>query len=267
MFQRWLHELIITAFAVLLVAITLGMVLTVSANRIEPTKPAPLPVPTISLSRVELPNPAIELTTEIPLQIDVEPTMSLVDMPAETPTPPVSASHPKNPIQTSSEPKPQSVPLKTLPVKPVAVATVPATADVSFTNAFTERVFALTNEFRITQGLAPLKMSVALTKNATTYSASMLKNKRLNHTDILGCDLNCRFLRDGFTAQSWGENLAHYSFENKPTVEEVAQFFMREWQKSAGHRANLVSSVFTQTGIGISKNNTSIYVAVHFSRP
>ena len=56
-------------------------------------------------------------------------------------------------------------------------------------------------------------------------------------------------------------------YEEQPTAAYVADFFMSQWIKSAGHRENLLSATFTKQGIGISVDATSVYVVVHFALP
>jgi uncharacterized protein YkwD len=57
------------------------------------------------------------------------------------------------------------------------------------------------------------------------------------------------------------------SFQRRRSAEEVASFFMTQWQKSAGHRENLISPFFTDQGIGVAVSPTSIYVTVQFAKP
>lgn len=147
---------------------------------------------------------------------------------------------------------------------------VPANTDTSITNfnkALVTEIERQTNIFRINNKRAPLSFDTNLTKNATQYSTHLLTNKYLSHTDLHGCDITCRFAHKGYSATAWGENLALLSFEEQPSVEYVANFFMTQWQKSAGHRENLLSKTFTNQGIGIAVDRTNIYVVVQFARP
>jgi len=259
-----MNELSVITFAALLIISTLGMVVTVSAERTAGELVADavtLVEPLADIETMEYPAPAEILVIN---SIDSHP-----DTKSQTEPVVVNANLTqqikKTIITLLAAP---SSPRNTSQLQNSALVISTATNQVeSFNAMFAQRVFTLTNQYRTEEGLTALNTSPTLNINATSYSAYMLANKLMNHTDLFGCDLACRFLRDGYTARSWGENLAHYSFSEEPTVEEVAQFFMREWKKSAGHRANLVSPVFTETGIGISRNNNSIYVAVHFSLP
>lgn len=124
-----------------------------------------------------------------------------------------------------------------------------------------------TNAFREDHNLPSLRYERELEKNAQKYSTLMLSKNFFSHVDKDGCDLTCRFNANGYQAQTWGENLAMYEFSTRPSAEEVASYFMKEWQKSAGHRENLLSSAFTHQGIGVAVDGDSIYVTVDFSKP
>jgi len=139
--------------------------------------------------------------------------------------------------------------------------------DQTFDTLLSERIHTLTNELRIKNNLTPLQTDSTLVKNASSYSATMLKSTFLSHTDTHGCDMSCRFKKDGYVAQAWGENLATLSFDDQVTVEYVAQFFMRAWEKSDEHRANLLTSAYTREGIGIARDAHTIYVTVQFAKP
>jgi len=124
-----------------------------------------------------------------------------------------------------------------------------------------------TNAIRAKEDLSPLQRDTSLEKNAKSYSVSMQKTGTMSHTDASGCDLNCRFEGYGYEALSWGENLATMNFSQLPSAKEVAATFMKEWQKSAGHRKNLLSSNFTHQGIGIAVGKNDLYVVVQFAKP
>jgi uncharacterized protein YkwD len=123
-----------------------------------------------------------------------------------------------------------------------------------------------TNEFRKKNNRLPYTTDSALKQNARGYSQTMLKNNFLSHTDKNGCDLICRFKADGYVASTWGENLAQIEFTDTPTPNEVADFFMDGWEKSSGHRKNLLSAEFERQGIGIAIGTKAIYATVHFAK-
>lgn len=139
--------------------------------------------------------------------------------------------------------------------------------DTEYINQITKHIEQKTNAFRIDAGLLPLSHDKALENNAKVYSEAMQDANLLSHTSTDGCGLTCRFARDGYKAYSWGENLAMMSYNRSQSAEEVASFFMSMWKKSAGHKENLISPLFTNQGIGIAVSPTSVYVTVHFAKP
>jgi uncharacterized protein YkwD len=124
-----------------------------------------------------------------------------------------------------------------------------------------------TKKLRIEQSLSSYMSDTKLAASAKKYSAKLLKGNYLAHIDTDGCDLTCRFSESGYQASSWGENLAMMEYDEEPSAEYIATYFMTQWQKSDGHRKNILSPVFTNQGIGVSVQNGKIYVVVHFALP
>lgn len=158
-----------------------------------------------------------------------------------------------------------------LPTQPIVSAasnvTQSALADHTFAAELITLIEQRTNAFRKRQGLDSLTHEPTLERNARRYSQTMLEGNFLAHTDESGCDLTCRFTADNYRAQAWGENLARLEFSDTQTPADVADYFMTEWQKSAGHRTNLLSAVFTHQGVGVVHTDNRIYVTVHFALP
>ena len=178
-------------------------------------------------------------------------------------------------LAISKIPPVQKVSTKTADVTSVPTASnVPITVDAELkidTQAFIEKLSALieqeTNVFRKRHDLLPLQKDVSLAQNAREYSYEMLTGDFFAHTNNSGCDITCRFNKSGHAVTAWGENLAVIHFHTLPSAQEVATYFMNEWQKSAGHRDNLLSPQFTHQGIGIAFDESSVYVTEHFARP
>jgi uncharacterized protein YkwD len=149
-----------------------------------------------------------------------------------------------------------------------AVTPPPSKEDTAtFETELRQMIISETNNFRKKNKVSLLSYEYTLEKNARAYSRTLLSGNFLSHTDTKGCDMSCRFKRDGFVAQAWGENLAVLKFSDMPSAREVATYFMREWEKSEGHRENLLSPKFTHQGIGVAISNKAIYVTVQFADP
>jgi uncharacterized protein YkwD len=163
-----------------------------------------------------------------------------------------------------------------LPEPTVTVAPAPTTQKVTVANndnnsAYMQELASLihaqTNAFRKKNGLPALTSDARLEQNAQGHSRQMLKEDFFSHTNTNGCDFTCRFQASGYDAQTWGENLGQYSFSDFPRAESVASYLMKGWQKSSGHRENLLGEAFTSQGIGIAMDNGTIYVTVDFAQP
>lgn len=124
-----------------------------------------------------------------------------------------------------------------------------------------------TKKLRTEQSLPTYTSDAQLAASAKKYSTKLLQGNYLAHIDNSGCDLTCRFSESGYQASSWGENLAMMEYDEEPSAEYIANYFMTQWQKSAGHRKNILSPTFTHQGIGVSVQSGKIYVVVHFALP
>jgi uncharacterized protein YkwD len=98
------------------------------------------------------------------------------------------------------------------------------------------------NAYRAQNGLAPLKVSVALTKSAKWLSADMAVNDYLDHTDSLGRNFSRRISAFGYRGSLRSENVAGGSSAAPATLEQ--------WKQSAPHRKNLLNRNLKVIGIG-----------------
>ena len=201
---------------------------------------------------------------------DTEATIIIKELSTTTPEATVSVAKTSPTIAPKA---PQTVAVSKTLITPVltknklAVPKSTETTMTKFEKALIEEIEKQTNEFRRAHKRDPFATDGDLAKNATSYSTHLLSNTYLSHTNIQGCDITCRFADNGYKAQAWGENLAVLSFNEQPSVEYVANFFMRQWEKSAGHRANLLSKAFTNQGVGVAFDQNKIYLVVQFANP
>ncbi len=122
--------------------------------------------------------------------------------------------------------------------------------DASFTSASTWRpesveceFLGLINNYRKSNGLGSLTLSLTLGAAAEHHSIDMAKNNIFSHT-----------LSDG---TSWAKNMADHGYpSNTSRAENIAagrstasQVFTR-WKSSSGHNANMLSSKYNAIGIG-----------------
>jgi uncharacterized protein YkwD len=105
-----------------------------------------------------------------------------------------------------------------------------------------ESFLTLINQYRTTNGLQPLTVSVNLNRAATWMVADLSAKSYFSHTDSLGRVPSERISDCGGTAAS-GENLA------AGTRLETAQQVFAVWRASSGHNLNMLYADYTQIGI------------------
>lgn len=126
----------------------------------------------------------------------------------------------------------------------VTAGTAQAAADGSPAPLSTdeERAVALVNADRAAQGLPPLAVNMTLVALARDYAQDMIDRRFAAHTSPDGETFEGRLARYGVTYLTAGENLA-----KNVSVDEATRALMN----SPGHRANILSSSFTEVGIGV----------------
>jgi uncharacterized protein YkwD len=145
----------------------------------------------------------------------------------------------------ASEPVPVTLLTPGLPV-PVPNPIAPTPAPAPNAQSFAEQVLTLTNQFRATQGLAPLRLNTELNAAADRHSLDMLTQDYFEHTGLNGSKPWDRARSVGYSASTIGENIA----AGYGTAEAVVQ----GWINSPGHRANLLNFRYTEMGLGYSSS-------------
>lgn len=118
--------------------------------------------------------------------------------------------------------------------------TIP-TLDTSVT-AYETEVARLVNVQRSQNGLAPLTMNWELSRVARYKSQDMVNKKYFSHTSPTYGSPFDMMKSFGISYRTAGENIAY----GQRTPQEV----VTAWMNSAGHRANILNSSFTQIGVG-----------------
>ncbi len=140
---------------------------------------------------------------------------------------------------------------RTVAVAP-AMATTPLPVYVVTAEAtqLEQRVFALINQERQAEGLAPLIWDADAAQLARAHSYNMAQSAFFNHTDPQGRDVEARARElkiNGWRAL--GENIAY----NKG-YEQPADFAVERWLKSFSHKENISRASFTHTAIGVARS-------------
>ncbi|QFT88638.1 SpoIVD-associated factor A [Bacillus sp. THAF10] len=108
-----------------------------------------------------------------------------------------------------------------------------------------EKVAALVNQERAKYGLKPLKLNWELSRVARYKSQDMIDKRYFSHTSpTYGSPF--QMIKDfGISYRAAGENIA----AGQSSPQEV----MNAWMNSEGHRKNILSSQYTEIGVGYAK--------------
>ncbi len=107
-----------------------------------------------------------------------------------------------------------------------------------------DEVIEFTNKEREKKGLPALKKNDELMLAARKHALSMASHDDLSHN--LGGDPGKRIKAAGYNWKACGENIA-WNYSNAETV-------VSGWMNSSGHRRNILSTNFTEIGVGVALN-------------
>lgn len=126
------------------------------------------------------------------------------------------------------------------------------------TSALEAEVVELVNRERARNGLNPLKANWQVARVARFKSEDMARNNYFSHNSPTYGSPFDMLRRFGIRFSSAGENIAR----GQRTAESV----MNSWMNSPGHRANILSSSFTEIGVGYFNAGTPFWTQM-FIRP
>lgn len=122
------------------------------------------------------------------------------------------------------------------------------------------QILNLVNKERSKQGLQSLTLNWELSRVAKIKSQDMATNNYFSHQSPTYGSPFDMMKKFGISYRSAGENIAG----GQRTAQEV----MNSWMNSSGHRANILSSSFTQLGVGYVKGGSyGTYWTQMFIRP
>jgi uncharacterized protein YkwD len=123
------------------------------------------------------------------------------------------------------------------------------------------QVFDLTNAERKKEGLPPLRLSPLLTRLAKAHSENMAKQGKLDHS-LDGKNPVERAKEAGYRMLSFGENI--YAGFGKTGEPPAA---LDWWMNSKPHRANILSKMHREIGVGVAKGEGQTYYTQVFGTP
>lgn len=135
-------------------------------------------------------------------------------------------------------------------------ATSPGSSSGTSSASEAQQALTLLNQDRAAKGLPALKWNSQLASLATSYGKDMISRGYFSHYNPEGQSPFDRMNKAGISYRTAGENLAINT-----SVAAAEKAFMN----SSGHRANILSSNFTEVGIGVVHSSSgSVYVVQEF---
>ncbi len=151
------------------------------------------------------------------------------------------AAEPPSPKPSSSPPANQRKPAQTHQLL----------ADDPLISALEIGAFQQVNQYRLSQGLAPLRLDPRISQVARKHAQAMAAKKApFSHA---GFDQRAKALKSFLSWSGVGENLAY--IKGYPDVVATA---VKGWIQSPGHRKNMEGN-FNLTGMGVAKNAAGDY--------
>ncbi|WP_160644283.1 stalk domain-containing protein [Chengkuizengella marina] len=124
-------------------------------------------------------------------------------------------------------------------------------SDTYIPDEFEFEVFFLTNEQRVSNKLTPLTLNANISNVANIKSKDMLINQYFDHTSPTYGSPFDMMKSFGLNYRAAAENIA--AGQNTPAK------VVNGWMNSSGHRANILSSSYTQIGVGYYYGSNSNY--------
>lgn len=126
--------------------------------------------------------------------------------------------------------------------------------------SFEDEVVRLINRERTSRGLQALTVNWELARVARYKSQDMIDKNYFSHTSPTYGSPFTMMQNFGLRFSAAAENIAY----GQRTAQEV----VNAWMNSAGHRANILSASYTQTGVGAAKkSNGTLYWTQMFMKP
>lgn len=185
-------------------------------------------------------------------QLLVLPLRNLVLARAPDPTPFPATATPA-PTAAIAENTPTPTPVLTLP---------PATTPPADIAAWPYETARLMNEVRASYNLPPLAYNETLAQAAQAHANDCAERGWCSHTGSDGSDIKQRILRVGYNPASWAECWAQ-----RQTPQGAIDVWMDEIPPNDPHRRTLLTTWFTEVGIGIAKTSWGYYFIADFGKP
>ncbi len=123
-----------------------------------------------------------------------------------------------------------------------------------------EQFLQLLNDERVKVGVSELALDSSLTAAAYGHSEDMAVNNYFSHNSKDGRRFSDRIIAQGYRYSIAGENIAyHYGAPDAAKVFEM-------WMNSPGHKSNMLSSSFSDAGLGVYYTGKYTYYTLDLGR-
>jgi uncharacterized protein YkwD len=124
-------------------------------------------------------------------------------------------------------------------------------------------IVSLINAFRASHNVAPaLILQVKLGRAAELHAQDQAAHDFSSRTGSNGSQPDERIAAAGYSAQTWGENVASHSSDGS------AQMALSLWQNSSQERAAMLNATFEEIGVGRAQSTSGAwYWTADFARP
>jgi uncharacterized protein YkwD len=144
---------------------------------------------------------------------------------------------------------------------PLAVAQKSEPAKTFQPTEAEQKIFELTNLERKKKNLDPLKLNLLLCQAARKHSENMAVQGKLEHL-LDGKNVDSRIQKEGYKCIVPGEVLGFCDRKAPLTM------MMKVWMDSKFHRACIMHTEYTETGVGIAPDKKGqLYFTIVFARP
>lgn len=142
-------------------------------------------------------------------------------------------------------------------IMPGQIIKVPDIGDIK---ALENEVIRLVNVERAKRGIRPLTANWQMSRVARMKSQDFINNHYFAHNSPVYGSPFTMMQSFGIRFSAAGENIAY--------GQKTPAAVMAAWMNSSGHRANILSSVYTQMGCGLAKDKNGVcYWTQEFIKP
>ena len=183
-----------------------------------------------------------------------------------TPAPAPTTTAPAPTTTTSAAPAPTT----TAPAPSTSATSPPASGPTATEASYAQSVFALLNSERASNGLPPLAWNATLANcSAYHHSSLMAADDTMSHQLPGEAFFADRITACGYQWSAAGENIGWTTDMTAAGAQSIEVSMYNEVPPNDGHRQNILSTTFTQVGVGIVLDATThkLWLTEDFAAP